>query len=120
MRAPATIGSRQHNLVILSLLAILCLQLVGCTRTSSNSGSDARVGACIASGRGHFDHLQRAIVSMPIHADSVWLSVAHLERANVLTELCLGLQDAGSALYEVVILLMPTTSKPVDSRSAVH
>jgi hypothetical protein len=118
--ALAAIGSRLQNLVNLIFMAILGLQLVGCSRTSPNSASDVRVGACVASGRGHFERVQRAIVTMPISADSVWLSVAHLERANVLKELSLGLQDAGTALYEVVIQLMPATSKPVDSRSAAH
>jgi len=111
MRVPA--------LFLTCLSLVICLVFTGCSRTEhdTNNGS---VISLVETGRGHFGKVQHAFVTMPISSDSIWLSVAHLERSHVLMELGLGLHDAWGAICEVVVQLMPSTPKPAGLRTVAR
>jgi len=74
----------------------------------------------VVSGHDHFARVQHSLESMPINLDSLWLSVAHLERSGVLKELGLGLEDAWGAFCEVVFQLMPSDPKPVQQQTVAR
>ena len=102
-----------------SVSFLLCLSACGQeasrpASTPSESGLQARVDA----GRGHFQRLGGIVASVPVRPDSLWQSVAWLERKGALHELTLGVEDGWAALRLVVAGLAPHRTESVQEKTA--